>query len=487
MYSLAQVNELPAAVPSGRVAPPRRGLVWVAGAALLITLTLVSSEAITQGQVACAGLILIIAIGAYLNWAANRTTRAPIWPLFCGVHFIYYGLAIFSADRVSPSKYDHGASLAESTLTKAMLVGVVGLLAVWLGRKAATHLPSQGGIRLRLLDIRPYTPFRIYLLLVLGTAGNVFVNRFFGGALFNVGVILLDTIPLAAFLWLILAATVRGMSKVDLALLSVFFLSRMLSAAGGVSLTTIVVPPLLVGLAIVSANRRLPWAILGLAALLFLFLQPSKGTVRAEAARAEGQGGSAAGLLLRWVELAASGWADALSGKTPLDSQFSGAASRSSLLTMTGVVLEKTPDVVPFQNGSMYPLLLQNIIPRIMWPSKPTMNEANRFFQVKYGLTEEEDLSSVSMACGFEAEGYMNFGWFGVIAVGLFVGIAFKFYECTFFARNCSLAATALGLSLLPGFLSIESQLVGYLGGILQVVAAAAIIFCDSQDPALER
>src|SRR5215472_11974936 len=120
----------------------------------------------------------------------------------------------------------------------------------------------------------------------------------------------------------------------------------------------------------------------------------------------------------------------------------------------------------------MYPLLLQNLIPRILWPNKPTMNEANRFFQVRYGLTEENDLSDVSIACGFEAEGYMNFGWFGVIAVGLFVGIVFKYYEFTFFSLNCSLAATALGLSLLQGFLSLESQLVAYLGGVLQIVAA---------------
>src|SRR5207237_812929 len=118
-----------------RVAPSRWGLVCVTGAALLITLTLASNEVITRGQVACAGLLLIIAMSAYLDWATNRTTRAPIWPLFCGVHFIYYGLAIFSADRVSPSIYDKGASLEGSTLTGAMLVGVLGLLAIWLGRK----------------------------------------------------------------------------------------------------------------------------------------------------------------------------------------------------------------------------------------------------------------------------------------------------------------------------------------------------------------
>jgi hypothetical protein len=482
MYPLAHVHKLRTAVPAATVAPPRRRLVWVAGAALLITLTLFSSEDLTSQQVACAGLLLTIAIGAYLNWATNRIIRAPIWPLFCAVHFIYYGLAIFSADRISPSRYDQGASMAESTLTRAMLVGVLGLLAVWLGRKAATHLPFYGGIRLRILGMRPHTPFRIYVLLLLGTACNLLGVPLGESALRNIGIVVLLTIPLAAFLWLILASTVRGMSKMDLALASAFFLTRMLSAArGGVSLTTLVVPPLLVGLALVSANRRLPWAILGIAGLLFLFLQPSKGMVREEARLSGGQGGSGMGILLRWIDLAASGWTDALSGKTPLNSQFGAVASRSSLLTLTGVVLEKTPDLVPFQNGSMYPLLLQNMIPRILWSNKPTANEANRFFQVKYGLTDEQDLSDVSIACGFEAEGYMNFGWFGVIAAGLFVGIALKYYECTFFSRNCSFAATALGLSLLPGFLSIESQLVGYLGGILQVVAAATIIFWDTR------
>jgi hypothetical protein len=184
-----------------------------------------------------------------------------------------------------------------------------------------------------------------------------------------------------------------------------------------------------------------------------------------------------ASILLKWTELAASGWADALSGKAPLDTQFSAAASRSSLLTMTAVVLDKTPDLVPFQNGRMYPQLVQNMIPRIIWPNKPTANAANRFFQVSYGLTEEDGLEDVSMACGFEAEGYMNFGWLGVVGVGLCVGIAFKAYECTCFSLDRSLAATALGLALLPGFLSIESQLVTYLGGLLQVVVAVVVVF----------
>ena len=84
---------------------------------------------------------------------------------------------------------------------------------------------------------------------------------------------------------------------------------------------------------------------------------------------------------------------------------------------------------------------------------------------------------SVSIACGFEAEGYMNFGWVGVLAVGLLVGFALGIYEIAFFSVGSSLTAVAVGLALLPGFLTIESQLVQYLGGILQLAFAAAIVF----------
>jgi hypothetical protein len=173
-----------------------------------------------------------------------------------------------------------------------------------------------------------------------------------------------------------------------------------------------------------------------------------------------------------------SGWADVFAGRASLESQVAPTASRSSLLTFTALVLDKTPEAVPYQHGALYPLLIENLIPRILWPGKPTANQSNQFFQVEYGVTAKEDLPNVSMACGFEAEGYMNFGWLGTIIVGLLVGIAFAYYECAFFSTNSSLAATAVGLVLLvPGFLTIEWQLVTYLGNIVQILFATGVVF----------
>jgi hypothetical protein len=211
-------------------------------------------------------------------------------------------------------------------------------------------------------------------------------------------------------------------------------------------------------------------------ACLVLFLQPGKGIIRNELSRGQ-LGAGMTDVLVRWVDLSMQGWADVFAGRAPLDEQLSATSSRSSLLTMTGVILEQTPESVPYQLGAYYPLLIKNLIPRVFWPGKPSVNVANQFFQVEYGLTEKQRLSTVSIACGFEAEGYMNFGWAGIVAVGLLVGFVLGIYELAFFSAGSSMTAIAVGLAMLPGFLTIEGQLVQYLGGILQLAFAAAIVF----------
>jgi hypothetical protein len=51
------------------------------------------------------------------------------------------------------------------------------------------------------------------------------------------------------------------------------------------------------------------------------------------------------------------------------------------------------------------------LIPRFIWPDKPSVNDANQYYQVAYGLTTEENLDGVSIAVGVMTEGFINFGW----------------------------------------------------------------------------
>src|SRR6266581_795480 len=465
MNSLTRATPLP-----GRVRLLARseayGL-WVAGAFLLVTLSTGSRQNVTLTEIAYAGVLLAISIQAYLSWHRGNNISIPVWALVCAAHFVFYGLSIFGSLRTSPSVFDHGSDVPDSAIATAMLVGIAGLSSIGIGRIAATHFAKRRTFALSFLEMRTHTPVRIHALLALGTAANLFGVPSYGIAVWNISVITFFVLPLVAFLWLILGRGIRKLSGLDFWLAIVFLGTRLISgAAFNASLGTIVVPLYLMGFAALATKRQFPWRMIGVVTCVVIFLQPAKSTIREEIYRGNLRGG-VTDAMVRWVEVAASGWNDVLAGRKTLDEQLSPTASRSSLLTMTGVILDKTPETVPFQFGAYYPLLFKNLIPRVFWPEKPSVNVANQFFQVKYGLTDTQHLSSVSIACGFEAEGYMNFGWYGVLAVGLLVGFVLGRYEIAFFAVGSGRTAIAIGLALLPGFLTIESQLVQYLGGIL--------------------
>ena len=179
-----------------------------------------------------------------------------------------------------------------------------------------------------------------------------------------------------------------------------------------------------------------------------------------------------------WIEQSASRWTDAIHGG---DSAASGklasqTLSRISLLTAAAHVLDWTPDTVPYQYGHTYSYVFVMLVPRFLWPEKPSMSQANQFYQVQYGLTREGDLESVSIAVGFLTEGYINFGWFGVAGVAFFVGLLLGILQATFLRSDSGLLFGSLGLALIPGFLTIESQLAQYLGGVVQQTGLTFLI-----------
>ena len=95
--------------------------------------------------------------------------------------------------------------------------------------------------------------------------------------------------------------------------------------------------------------------------------------------------------------------------------------TRSSLASEAATIYEKTPLCVPYQYGATYRYLLITWIPRVLWPDKPSVSDSNRFYQVSYGVTQEENLDHVAIGAGLIPEAYMNFGWLGVPVV-MFLG-----------------------------------------------------------------
>jgi hypothetical protein len=108
------------------------------------------------------------------------------------------------------------------------------------------------------------------------------------------------------------------------------------------------------------------------------------------------------------------------------------------------------------------------LIPRALWPDKPTVNEANRFYQLTYGLTSERNLDGVSISVGVAAESYIAFGWFGAVGVMMLVGIFLDGLATICLARDSGVLMKGIGLALMPCLVAVESQMAQYLGGLLQ-------------------
>jgi len=140
-------------------------------------------------------------------------------------------------------------------------------------------------------------------------------------------------------------------------------------------------------------------------------------------------------------------------------------------------VLARTPRDVPFQSGASYKFLAATLVPRVVWPDKPSVSDANQFYQVAYGLTDKDNLNSVSISVGCLIEAFMNFGWPGVALIMFFIGLIVGIFERTLLAADSGLLFCGLGLAMVSGLLAVESQAAQYLGGQLQQIALVFIVF----------
>jgi len=97
---------------------------------------------------------------------------------------------------------------------------------------------------------------------------------------------------------------------------------------------------------------------------------------------------------------------------------------RTSLFQMTCLVVDKSPDQLPFLNGKTYGQIPGQFVPKFFWAEKPVANISTYTLSIYYGLQRPEDTLKTTIAFGLLAEAYANFGFYGA---GL---LAFVFAFC---------------------------------------------------------
>jgi hypothetical protein len=445
---------------------------WVAplvtAVAATVALLAGARQGWTQFQAALAFSSIAMPCFSYADWRRTRRTHIPLFAVLAAAHTLFYCVGVFWTNILSGAE----TWLATAVLLMANL-GVCGLM---IGMRVGA---SGAALRAHLPDV-PANVHNWWLIRAIAASQVAvpFLPVGTGGDFRQVVAIVISFIPVVAFL-ILWDATLRGRGTgIDKALVALFLASSVLAGLATGWLGGCVGNLVLAAIAYVRVRGRLPLApVAGLIAAM-LFLQGGKPAFR-ERYWYSDQSASAFTKAEFWIAASAERLTAVRSetGGESFQDSLEPLLTRSSVVKESATVYQNTPSLVPYQYGATYRYLLVTLIPRFLWPGKPSVNDANRFYQLSYGVTQQQDLDRVAIGAGLIPEAYMNFGWVGVPAVmglaGMFLGI----FERVFLARDAGVFASAVGLAYVLQLLSLNGQAAAYFGGMIQVVGLTILIF----------
>ncbi len=430
---------------------------------------------VTPEGVLYAFVLFLIPWCAFLIWGQQKR-GIPVFAMVGLVYWWFFAVGMFWLDRVM---YVGRFGVVEAQATDdAMLLAVVGVSCLGAGMRIPVAVLQP----LRQLELQAGSTSWIYLrwILVIGTLVKLAPNSsmWLGADLRQVIEILISTVPTTALILLLQRCLTDKGSKLDRALLWAYVPVTIVGALASGWVGSTVYLGLSCGATYLCIRGRIPWKTMAISLVALLFLQVGKDAFRSRYWYGQGEGGLMEKATF-WVNGSVSKWKEALQGGDGVSARdlSSQTLQRTSLLTQVAHVLDMTPSQVPFQEGQTYSYLAITLIPRFVWPDKPSVNVANQYYQVAFGLTDPRDLDKVSIAVGCLAEAYINFGWYGVVGVMFVLGVLLGIYQRSFVSPSSSKFFLALGIALLPTILGIERQMAQYVGGVIQHILLTIFVF----------
>jgi hypothetical protein len=118
------------------------------------------------------------------------------------------------------------------------------------------------------------------------------------------------------------------------------------------------------------------------------------------------------------------GW-ETLKDPPQVDDNSGSFSERMSMVPLLMKVQAETPDRRPYLYGETYAHIPALLVPRVLYPGKPTAHEGTHLLSVYYGLQTREATERTTIAWGLLTEACANFGALGVIALALLLGAAY--------------------------------------------------------------
>jgi hypothetical protein len=145
---------------------------------------------------------------------------------------------------------------------------------------------------------------------------------------------------------------------------------------------------------------------------------------------------------------------------------------RTSLFQIICLVVDNTPDRLPYLDGLTYGQIPGQFVPRFFWAEKPVAHISTYTLSIYYGLQRPEDTQKTTIAFGLLAEAYANFGFYGAGLLAIAFAFCLKKYSL-WAAQSPILSYAGLLLVLLMAWsFQTELTLSIWLSSLLQAAVA---------------
>jgi hypothetical protein len=410
-----------------------------------------------------------------VRYFAYQESGLPAMAIFCLAYALQFALPFFTHEAVIELAQRETKYLSDADVTAALLMAMAGVCAIQIGYYWFRNSEFSTAVPMARLNLNQSKA--IIFCVVVGLLLPV---------LFNLKNIIPEEYqqPLSAILrllqnqvyvvigvlgWLVYARKVSIWFKVWL------YGLVLITAVRGVSTGTLEEALIPIGVLFLVKwlhTRRISFAMIAAVLAVIVFLSPVKSEYRQQVwfdeapEVAEMSSGSKA---LLWITQATEYWSDTLSGSHDLAEATASATGRADFIHQVAHIHSMTPSVVPYQYGETYSYFAVAVIPRILWPNKPTAGNANAFYAVNYGITTEEGAKTTTFGVSILGEAFINFGWYGVVLMMLLQGLVIGLLERIFGGPQSGAGGQAVFIAFFVFFLNgIGSSAEILFGNILQ-------------------
>lgn len=377
-----------------------------------------------------AGSASLIAFSALLPaylWTRGKLPGLPIFPLYCATFVYTFSLQIINRDKITDLMERYTATSGDLWISALIISGFLLFgTAAWVLTLKKTTPPPTTCHAFRDAWVNPLT-FALFICSTFVIIGFATEKIYFLGGLSSAARAFSGTMStVAGFVLAYRMGQNLLPRRYQIPFISVLVINLIAASASLLLVDSISLAGTVLA-AYTLGRRKIPWLALIILLPIAFILHEGKGDMRVkywnqQTAVASVKLTEYPAYFYEWFQY---GLKSVTAEEDPSAPKRADLIERTGLIQIFLVPYFMSPEKLPYLKGETYKDLPLMLIPRILYPEKPIAHAGQRFLSIYYKLQDERSTLHTSIGWGLFCEAYANFGPWGTLFFGSFIGFFF--------------------------------------------------------------